>query len=208
MEFNYVGTLFKFLDYSLNYELSKAFSDADSALALPSDSTNLRQDRSFSNSDRRHRFRLNANWKPRKYLGIGAVYVSESPLPYNITSGLDANSDLQYNDRPFGVSRNSGRGTWNRQLDIGISLFFSFLNTSSEKKGTKSAVFKPDEIARSGVLTDGNKRFSVKFYLTATNVLNHANYLNYVGIESSPLFGKPLSSRASRQLKFGLRFNF
>jgi len=44
--------------------------------------------------------------------------------------------------------------------------------------------------------------------IDAFNVLNHVNYKNYVGIQSSPLFGWTNAANPARQLQLSLRFHF
>jgi hypothetical protein len=44
--------------------------------------------------------------------------------------------------------------------------------------------------------------------LDAFNILNRANYQNYLGALSSPLFGKPASALPPRRLQAGFRFQF
>jgi len=42
----------------------------------------------------------------------------------------------------------------------------------------------------------------------AFNVLNHVNYVAYVGNLSSPFFGTAVSAFPTRRLQLGLRFKF
>ena len=49
--------------------------------------------------------------------------------------------------------------------------------------------------------------------LNAFNLLNHPNYVNYIGTQSSPLFGKPVAAQPPRRLQLDLiatinRFDF
>ena len=40
------------------------------------------------------------------------------------------------------------------------------------------------------------------------NLLNRVNYVSYVGIISSPLFGTPVSARSARQFQLSLGYKF
>ena len=40
--------------------------------------------------------------------------------------------------------------------------------------------------------------------LDGFNLLNRVNYASYVGIISSPLFGRPVSARSARQFQFSI----
>jgi hypothetical protein len=44
--------------------------------------------------------------------------------------------------------------------------------------------------------------------VSAFNVLNHANFTNYIGSIRSPLFGTPTTALAARQMQFGARYQF
>jgi hypothetical protein len=44
--------------------------------------------------------------------------------------------------------------------------------------------------------------------LDAFDTVNHVNYATYVGILSSPFFGKPVSALPTRRLQISLRFRF
>jgi hypothetical protein len=40
------------------------------------------------------------------------------------------------------------------------------------------------------------------------NLLNHTNFTRFSGVQSSPLYGLPVSARSPREIGLGLRFNF
>jgi acyl-CoA thioesterase FadM len=42
----------------------------------------------------------------------------------------------------------------------------------------------------------------------AFNVVNHVNYVSYVGDLSSPFFGKPIAAQPPRRLQVSFRFKF
>src|SRR6185436_19090163 len=70
-----------------------------------------------------HRFMSIANLPLKKRFRLGTSLRALSALPYNITTGHDDNGDTVSNDRPAGVTRNSGRGR--AQVDIGLRLSWS-----------------------------------------------------------------------------------
>jgi len=101
---------------SVSYTLSKAEDMGPDPLKggiyLPPDSLDLSTERGPSDNDRRHRVVLAGDIP----LGPGAfrlagVYQYGSPLPFNVTTGSDDNSDGITSDRPPGVGRNTGGGT-------------------------------------------------------------------------------------------------
>ncbi|MGI8468814.1 MAG: hypothetical protein ACR2N3_10200 [Pyrinomonadaceae bacterium] len=188
--------------------MQKRISDSDGIYELPSNNYNLALDRSASNNDQRHRIYSSLSWKIRRGLLVSAIYNINSPLPYTITTGLDDNNDTTFNDRPFGISRNGQRGTWRNQLDIGGVWTFSFFNFKGRKKGNTSIVYTSAEAARDNETTDSQKRFSMKLYFSARNVLNQANFNRFVGVQTSPYFNQPISAENSRRIDIGMRFNF
>ena len=44
--------------------------------------------------------------------------------------------------------------------------------------------------------------------LNSFNVLNHPNYVTYIGTQSSPLFGKPVAAQPPRRMQFDVQFKF
>src|SRR5688572_32377921 len=59
-----------------------------------------------------------------------SLIAARTKLPYNITTGTDANRDTQTNDRPSGVGRNSGRGATLFQADLRLDRKSTRLNSS------------------------------------------------------------------------------
>ncbi len=108
---------------SANYALARSINEADDAFSLPADSRNLAAERGPALTDARHRFTSLANVPLLGKLMVGSVVRIQSGLPYNITTGFDNNGDTVSNDRPAGVTRNSGRGTMT--VDVGARLTYS-----------------------------------------------------------------------------------
>ena len=71
----------------------------------------------------RHRFMSIVNLPLKERFRLGTSLRVQSALPYNITTGRDDNGDTVSNDRPAGVTRNSGRGR--AQVDLGLRLSWS-----------------------------------------------------------------------------------
>lgn len=105
-------------------------------------------------------------------------------MPYNETTGRDDYNDGMATARPNGVRRNSLQGPGYADLDVRWSRDF-FLIPSKKEKGP-----------------------TITLGLDAFNVINHVNYLSYVGVLSSPLFGKPISALPPRRLQVSFRFRF
>jgi hypothetical protein len=44
--------------------------------------------------------------------------------------------------------------------------------------------------------------------LNAFNVLNHPNYLTYIGVQSSSQFGQPAAAQPPRRMQLDVQFKF
>jgi hypothetical protein len=53
-----------------------------------------------------------------------------------------------------------------------------------------------------------DKRWGVELYVAGTNILNHANFLGFSGVMTSPFFGEPMSAGPARKIELGARFGF
>src|SRR5207245_1597832 len=63
-----------------------------------------------STFDRRHRLNLTSVWFLPWGFQMGGILTLTSRAPFNITTGSDDNGDGVANDRPPGVTRNTGQG--------------------------------------------------------------------------------------------------
>ena len=135
--------------------------------------------------DARHRFFALANGSIGKGFQLGANFHSNSALPYNITTGFDNNGDTVANDRPAGVTRNTGRGPRTLQVDLRFAKAFNI-----------------------APLRGGNKRDSFDLMVDVFNATNRTNVANTIGVLSSPFFGRGNSAAAARTVQFGVRYRF
>ncbi len=208
LDISFGGVLKRGVTYSVNYTLQKKISDSEGIYSFPSNNRDLDADEGPSNDDQRHRLSGNINWKIRRGVLLTAIYKIDSPLPYTITTGFDDNGDTIFNDRPNGALRNGERGAWRRQLDLGLSYTFSFYKFEKTRKGKTKIIYSGSEIARDNETIDRNKRFQTKFYVSAFNIFNSSNYINYVGVQTSPLFRQPITAAPSRRVEVGVRLGF
>jgi hypothetical protein len=148
---------------------------------------------------------------PRRFT-LGTSFRIQSALPYNITTGHDDNGDTISNDRPVGVTRNTGRGS--TLIDVSARLAWKIGFGGPATAGTGGPQIR---IVRAGADTnvlgdmmtgDSAKRYSVELYAQAFNVLNHTNALNFSGVETSPFFGQATSAAPPRRIELGARFSF
>jgi hypothetical protein len=152
-----------------------------------------------------------ANVPLKKRFRLGTSLRAQSGLPYNITTGRDDNADTVSNDRPAGVTRNTGRGR--AQVDLGLRLSWgvAFGGPAAPPAGPQVRIVRGDNADPLGSMggVDGqNKRYTLELYAQAYNALNHVNALNFSGVLTSPFFGQPTSAAAPRRVEIGTRLTF
>jgi len=149
---------------------------------LPANSYDLRPEWGRANNDARNRFGLSGTVQLPWRFTFGTLTTIRSGLPFNITTGQDNNGDGIANDRPLGVTRNTGEGPGQFSIDV--------------------------HLGRRLTIQRGERKIDVDVGLDSFNVLNHANFNNYVGVITSPLLGQPNSAQDGRQMQFTLQVHF
>ncbi len=204
----------KAIHVGVNYRLSKTTNEADSAFSLPMNSLDLHAERGPAMSDVRHMMFGMASFPLIQRLRIGTTFNYLSALPYNITTGFDNNGDAIINDRPTGLRRNDARGAGQFNLGTRLSWAFGFGKVKEQAGGTMQV-----RMIRGGDgdmlgstpgagMSLANKRFKTEFYIQASNVINHANRTNFIGVQTSPFFGQAIAAMPGRRIETGMRFSF
>ena len=164
---------------SLAYTWSRSERDTEDHNFVAQDQRDQPGEFAPSSSDARHRFVGALHTEGWFGLRVAALITARSPLPYNVTTGVDGNADgVNDNDRPVGEARNARRGASLWQIDARISRAFRLGSTRFE------------------VLAD------------VFNIANHRNWTDFEGLLTSPLFGRPRSSDAPREIQLGVRVDF
>jgi hypothetical protein len=182
----------------VSYTLSKAVDDAGNFFfSSPQNNFNIRDDRGLSDNDQRHRLTISGSFEAPptanrashfrrvvKDFQLSYIFSYASALPFNPLTGNDRNFDTNFNDRPAGVARNTGRGFDFASLDLRLSRKFHF----TEQVGLEAIV-------------------------EGFNVLNRSNFQipnNIYGTGQTPLpsFGRTTAASDSRQIQLGLRLSF
>jgi len=152
------------------------------AALLPANNYDLRPEWGRANNDARNRFGLSGTVQLPWRFTFGTLTTIRSGLPFNITTGLDNNGDGIANDRPPGVTRNSGEGPGQVSVDVHLGRKFTFQR--------------------------GDRKIDADAGIDSFNVLNHTNYTNYIGVITSPLFGKANAALDGRQMQFTVQIHF
>lgn len=167
------------------YTLSKSMDDTAGPFSFPANSLDLRSEWGRSDFDRRHRFNLAGIVRMPHEFKLGAVVQASSAMPLNVTSGADVNGAGILADRPSGIARNTASGPGFLSVDLRLSRRFVLASAESKRKSPY-----------------------LEFRLDAFNVLNTVNAPAYVGVITSPLFGKTNSALAPRQMQASVRIGF
>ena len=171
----------KFPFVRISGRAGRTLSDTEGESFLPANSYKPAAEWGYDNSDRPWAIQAISAVKAPAALRLGAIWRAQSAAPYTLRIGRDENHDGLTNDRPAGIHRNTLRASAEMTLDLRIAREFR----------------KP-----------GNDNRSLEVAATAFNALNRANYPGFVGTMSSPLFGRPTSTRAPRRLDLSLILRF
>jgi hypothetical protein len=183
LELTFRGKPSKYFAGQIQYTLSRTDNNTSGITFFPANSYNPAADWGRSDNDRLHKFDLLASSQPTRFFTFGVALSLYSGKPVNVTTGADDNHDGIINDRPAGVARNSMAGPGLINLDLNLAHDF--------------LLSKPGK---------GAKILSVS--LNSFNVLNHPNYVTYVGTVTSPLFGQPAAALPPRRMQLDVQFKF
>ena len=171
------------LELLTQYTFSRSFDNTSGMFFQPADNFNPGAEWGRSDFDRRHRLNLAAIFQLPRGFKFGTITTISSGIPFNITTGHDANQDGVANDRPAGVGRNTGVGPMYSDVDIRFSKKFVLVQ---REHGSKYLEVRAD----------------------AFNAFNRVNATNYIGVLGSPLFGRANSALPARQIQISMKFSF
>jgi hypothetical protein len=119
-----------------------------------------------------------------KAFSLALVGSWHSPLPLNMTSGLDPTGNGLYTDRA-GRTRNSGRG--------------SYFNSAQ--------LFAPRRCAVPKLFTESMQKVYADLGVQVINLLGEKDYIYMGTVIGSPLFMQPLAAAPGRPIQFSLSFS-
>ena len=183
LEITFRGKPATFLTGQVQYTFSKTDNNTTGITFFPGNSYNPNADWGRSDTDRRHKFDLMGSAEAGRYFILGMALSLYSGKPVNITTGSDDNHDGVVNDRPQGIPRNTLSGPSFINLDLSIA--HDFLLSKSPEHGKK-----------------------LTLSLNSFNVLNHPNYVTYIGVITSPSFRSPVQAQPARRFQFDAQFRF
>jgi hypothetical protein len=195
---------FKRTTLFLNHTFGRFRNNSDGAFSV-APTGNLELEWGPSNNDIRQRFNAQFNNQIIKNLGIGIGFNVNTAAPYTIRTGFDENGDFIFNDRPAGIARNTERGDDAFSINLNMNYRWQFGPPVSGPGGIGVIMNGGNVDVRT---MDAPGRFSVGLFLFANNLTNHANYVGYSGVKTSPFFGQATAVSGTRRVEAGLNFLF
>ena len=183
LELTFRGKLNKYFSGQVQYTLSRTDNNTSGITWFPANSYDAAADWGRSDNDRLNKFDLLASTQAIKFFTLGVALSLYAGKPVNITTGGDDNHDGILTDRPIGTDRNTMAGPGLIDLDVNLSHDFVLSKTKKEAK-------------------------VLSLSLNSFNVLNHPNYVTYIGALSSPLFGQPVAAQPPRRMQIDVTFKF
>ncbi len=168
------------------YTIGKVENDSDGPFAVPP-SGSLDTEWGPSLTDRRHRANFSITSQALKNLSVTFRVEGSTGVPYNVTTGLDSDGDLIFNDRPLGVTRNSARAA--AVITSGLNVTYSL----------------PMGPRRSG---DDEGRYRLGLSVQIANLTNRYNYTGYSGVMTSTYFLQPTAVINPRKIDISVNFGF
>jgi carboxypeptidase family protein/TonB-dependent receptor-like protein len=190
---------------SVAYTLSRAEDDITDPLLggiyVPSDSRKLGAEWGRALNDERHRLVVSGSLRwPAWHVEGSTILTYGSGLPFDVTTGLDDNSDGQTTDRPPGITRDTGAETPLPAVNayrarIGLPPFTGSL---SEPDSFTWDVRLSKDLQLKGLHS--------KLFVQVFNLTNRQNFGGVVGSVISPFFGRPSTLvTPPRHVELGIR---
>lgn len=183
MEITFRGRPVSWFSGQMQYALTKSYNNTSGITYFPAASYAPDADWARSDNDRRHKFDMLGTAHVSHGFLVGTALSVYSGLPINVTTGNDNNNDGLALDRPLITPRNSFHGPGYLDLDLNLSREFALTH----------AVKNPPTLAVT---------------LNGFNVINHTNPTGYVGVVSSPFFGKSVAALPPRRLQLNVQVRF
>lgn len=172
---------------TFQYRWSLTTNDTGGVFSLPADNYNLAAESGRSDSDRRHLANVVGLLNLPARFRFAAVLTMKSGAPFDITTGRDDNRDTVASDRPQGVTRNTGHGPSFSQMDVRVT-----------------KVFRAPRPSTSADRTPDNLELAVDVF----NAFDRTNAVGFVGVQTSPLFGRAVAAKDSRGCQLSVRYKF
>ncbi len=167
----------------VNYTFAHADDNTDGPFFLPVNPLQPDAEWGPASNDARHR--ISGNFSQPFFgrrIAAATYWQFSSATPYTVTTGIDANGDGIFNERPAGFSRNGSRG------------FAQFY------QGAHVGWNLPKGVAPPGT----PPKYRMQIWIEADNLWNRVNRTMISGVLTSPYFGQAIAASQPRRLYFGI----
>jgi hypothetical protein len=141
-------------------------------------------------------------------LDFSSILDARNGVPYNVTTGTDANGDGNFNDRPSYASA-PGSGVYSTRFGL---LTTNTVNGDVPRNlGTMPTVLHLDGNLRRVITLnpkDKDHPRTLTFNSRCANLVNHTNVTAVNTVLSSGTLGQPLTAETARRVELGVRFTF
>jgi hypothetical protein len=189
----------------LNYSLMSLRNNSDGPFTIPA-SGDLGAEWGPAANDVRHRVNATLNNQIVRNLLLSLNLNTTSATAYTLLTGRDDNGDGVFNDRPFGIGRNTLRASSHTTVNTNFAYQFAFGRTASLPPGI--GVFGGGGAAQVRTFDQGNARYRLQVFVQAQNLTNEPNYVGYSGTLTSRFFGRPTTVQGMRKIDFGIGLSF
>lgn len=195
------------LRLSVNYTYTHARNNTDGAFSVPA-TGDLSQEWGPSFQDIRHRGGFSLGSQFLRNLNASIGFNGSSAGPLNIRTGTDDNGDLIFNDRPFGVTRNSARtsGRWTTDGYFGYSISLGHKSVNTGGGVTINSV--GGSLVANALASQSVPRYRLFLNVSIQNMTNHANFSGYSGVITSTQFLTPSQADGVRRISFSTSLTF
>ena len=189
-----------------NYVMTSARNNTDGDFQLPPDGT-LASQWARSTLDLPSRLTFNFISLQIKRTQISGTVSQVSATPFTETTGLDANGDGLFNDRPAGVGRNTLRGDDQWTLSMYAGYTIPFRRRAVPVTGIRATEFTGSAVSNVAAYSD-NVRYRMTLSVQAQNLTNRDNYVGYSGVRTSPFFSRPTAVLNPRRVVCNVNVTF
>jgi hypothetical protein len=197
-----------------NYGLASSHNNTDGAFTAPASGT-LATEWGPSSGDVRHRVSFGVYSGALRNFNASVYFSASSAPPLTIRSAVDLNGDGLYNDRPFGVGRNSARtaGQWTSYGTFSYSIGLGKRPATTGGGGittTTSVVMvgSGGVVMASSIGGVSSARYRLIISANVQNLTNHANYSGFGSFIGTSDFLRPTMVDGVRRIDLSMSFSF
>jgi hypothetical protein len=188
------------MSFNASYGLGRVRNNSDGAFAAPASGT-FDTEWGPGFGDVRQRMSGGFSTSAIRNLSANLTWSASGGSPYTMTTGLDDNGDLLFNDRPAGVGRNTLRYPWSWN----VSGSFSYSLTFGQARAPGGVT-----VSSTGAVTQAPPapRYRLSLSARISNLTNRHNFSGFSGVMTSPFFMKPTSVSDVRRINFSASVSF